>query len=172
MPCEKRQRATPNLPVRTDFLHPCPARVACSVSSGFGSRPRCCRRLIPCASLAPGRTPTISVGPDPYHFIPSLRPKEDEKGFVRHKGGANSLFCEGHLKWHLPIQATYNEYPVGFTLCRLHLRRRTKRFAGFAPYLRNRVWSGQGDNAAHNRARGIAVAPPAYGLPHRLLIIV
>lgn len=38
---------------------------------------------------------------DPYAGFP-LYPKGMEKGWLRHDGGANYLFCDGHVKWFAP----------------------------------------------------------------------
>lgn len=44
----------------------------------------------------------MSSGPDPYKFDSILRPPGEEEGWKRHGGGANYLFCDGHVQWYGP----------------------------------------------------------------------
>ncbi len=53
----------------------------------------------------------VTAGPDPYIHTPSMRPEGDEKGWLRHNGGGNYLFCDGHVKWYLPDAVGDNGYP-------------------------------------------------------------
>ena len=51
----------------------------------------------------------ITIGPNPYRFTASHSPPDGvEKGWLRHNGGGNYLFCDGHVKWYLPDAVGYN----------------------------------------------------------------
>ena len=52
-----------------------------------------------------------SYGPNPYKALGGSPPNGVEKGWLRHNGGANYLFCDGHVKWYLPDAVGYNETP-------------------------------------------------------------
>ena len=52
---------------------------------------------------------SVIAGPNPYHFNPRKEtPDGEEKGWLRHKGGANYLFADGHVKWYPPDAVGYN----------------------------------------------------------------
>ena len=49
------------------------------------------------------------MGPNPYQFLEGHVPPDGiEKGWLRHNGGGNYLFCDGHIKWYLPDAVGYN----------------------------------------------------------------
>lgn len=45
-----------------------------------------------------------AVGPDPCAYSDPCEYKDKEKGSLRHSGGANYAFCDGHVRWHRPEQ--------------------------------------------------------------------
>ncbi|MBC8103435.1 MAG: prepilin-type N-terminal cleavage/methylation domain-containing protein [Cytophagales bacterium] len=55
---------------------------------------------------------TVAYGPDPFNEL-SPYPYGQEEGWVRHNGGANYAFHDGHVKWYLPQTVSYNRYPPG-----------------------------------------------------------
>ena len=54
---------------------------------------------------------STSYGPDPFHNTTQAPGEGEEKGWLRHNGGANYLFADGHVKWYLPDAVGYNETP-------------------------------------------------------------
>lgn len=54
----------------------------------------------------------LTAGPDPYHFG-GARPEGQERGWLRHRLGANYVFCDQHAKWYAPEAVGYNtsEFP-------------------------------------------------------------
>jgi prepilin-type N-terminal cleavage/methylation domain-containing protein/prepilin-type processing-associated H-X9-DG protein len=46
---------------------------------------------------------SLQGGPDPFEEI-SVRPPDLEKGWLRHQGGANYVFVDGHIHWHTKEQ--------------------------------------------------------------------
>lgn len=49
----------------------------------------------------------VTFGPDPYRYT-QRRPEGEERGWERHHGGANYLFCDSHTKWYPPEAVGYN----------------------------------------------------------------
>jgi prepilin-type processing-associated H-X9-DG protein/prepilin-type N-terminal cleavage/methylation domain-containing protein len=46
---------------------------------------------------------SLQGGPDPFEES-SVRPPDLEKGWLRHQGGANYVFVDGHIHWHTKEQ--------------------------------------------------------------------
>lgn len=48
-------------------------------------------------------------GPDPYKVQNKRSPRRQERGWLRHSGGANYLFCDSHVRWYRPEAVGYND---------------------------------------------------------------
>jgi prepilin-type processing-associated H-X9-DG protein/prepilin-type N-terminal cleavage/methylation domain-containing protein len=53
----------------------------------------------------------IALGPDPYKFTAPY-PFGIKKEWERHSGGANYVFCDGHVKWYKPEAVSPANYPL------------------------------------------------------------